>query len=65
LNGHIVGDISGALRMAYVVCGKRQSKVVPVIGGVLLCVYPCFTESPVAQVAVGVVLLAAPYLVDF
>lgn len=51
--------------MAYIVYGKRQSRIVPVIAGVLLCVYPYFTENPVAQVAIGVMLLAAPFLVDF
>jgi hypothetical protein len=65
LNGLIVGVISGAFGMAYIVYGKRQSRIVPVIAGVLLCVYPYFTENPVAQVAIGVLLLAAPFLVDF
>ena len=65
MNGIVVGIISGAFGMAYIVYGKRQAKIVPVIAGVLLCIYPYFTESLAAQCAIGAVLLAAPFVVDF
>ena len=65
VNGLIVGIISGAFGMAYIVYGKRQAKFVPVIAGIILCVYPYFTENPFALVAIGAMLLAAPFVVDF
>jgi hypothetical protein len=65
LNGLIAGIIAGAFGMAYFVYGKRQSKVVPVVAGVLLCVYPYFTENPYALIAIGAALLAAPFFLDF
>ena len=65
MNGLIVGIISGAFGMAYIVYGKRQAKLVPVIAGLLLCVYPYFTENPFALCAIGAMLLAAPFVVDF
>jgi len=65
MNGLIVGVIAGAFGMAYIVYGKRQTKVVPAVAGVLLCIYPYFTENFVAQMAIGGVLLAAPFVVDF
>jgi len=65
LNGLVAGIIAGAFGMAYFVYGKRQSKVVPVVAGVLLCVYPYFTENPYALIAIGAALLAAPFLLDF
>jgi hypothetical protein len=65
VNGLVVGIISGAFGMAYIVYGKRQAKLVPVIAGLLLCVYPYFTENPFALCAIGAMLLAAPFLVDF
>ena len=51
--------------MAYFVYGKRQSKIVPLVAGVLLCIYPYFTDSPYALIGIGAALLAAPFLVDF
>jgi hypothetical protein len=65
VNGLVVGVISGAFGMAYLVYGKRQSKITPVVAGVLLCVYPYFTENLFAQCAIGALLLAAPFIVDF
>ena len=65
MNGLVVGIISGAFGMAYIVYGKRQSKFVPVISGMLLCVYPWFTENLVALCAIGAVLVAAPFVADF
>ena len=65
MSGLVVGIIAGAFGMAYFVYGKRQSKVVPLVSGVLLCVYPYFTENPYALAGIGAALLAAPFLVDF
>jgi hypothetical protein len=61
----IVGIISGAFGMAYIVYGKRQTKFVAVIAGVLLCVFPYFTDNAFAQAAIGAVLVAAPFVADF
>lgn len=56
---------AGLLGMAYFVYGKRQSKFVPVIAGVLLCVLPYITGSLSAQLVIGGVLLAAPFVIDY
>ena len=65
MNGLVVGIIAGAFGMAYFVYGRRQSKVVAVVAGVLLCIYPYFVEGLLAQCAIGAALLAAPFLIDF
>ncbi len=65
MNSLIGGVISGAFGMAYIVYGKRQSKIVPAVAGVLLCIFPYFTENIYAQVALGALLLAAPFVIDF
>jgi hypothetical protein len=65
VNGLVAGVIAGAFGMAYFVYGKRQSKVVPLVAGVLLCIYPYFIENPYALFGIGAALLAAPFLVDF
>jgi hypothetical protein len=65
MNSLLVGVIAGAVGMGYFVYGKRQARAVPMVSGILLCIYPYFTESLVWLIAVGVVLAAAPFLIDF
>lgn len=57
--------VAGAIGTAYIVYGKRQTKLVPVIAGVLLCIYPYFVESWLWLGITGALLLAAPFVVDF
>jgi hypothetical protein len=59
------GIVAGAVGTAYIVYGKRQTKLVPVIAGVLLCIYPYFVESWLWLCITGALLLAAPFVVDF
>jgi hypothetical protein len=59
------GIVAGAIGVAYLVYGRRQTKLVPVIAGVLLCIYPYFVESWLWLGVVGALLLAAPFVVDF
>jgi len=59
------GIIAGAFGMAYLVYGRRQTKLVPVIAGVLLCVYPYFVQSWLWLAIVGALLLIAPFAIDF
>ena len=65
MNSFIVGIIAGAFGVGYFIYGKRQTKVAPMLAGVLLCVYPYFTENPYALIGIGAALLAAPFLLDF
>ena len=61
----LIGMIAGVFGVAYFVYGKRQSKLVPLIAGVSLCVYPYFIESVLWLSIVGVLLLAAPFVIDY
>jgi hypothetical protein len=61
----VVGIITGALGVGYIVYGRRQTKFVPLIAGVALCVYSYFIDSVVWLCIVGALLLAAPFLIDF
>ena len=45
--------------------GKRQTKFAPMLAGVLLCVYPYFTDNLLWLSAIGILLIVAPFLVDF
>jgi len=61
----VVGIITGAFGVAYIVYGRRQTKFVPLIAGVFLCAYPYFIDSWVWLCVVGILLLAAPFVIDF
>ena len=40
--------------------GKKQQKLVPLIAGIGLCVFPYFMANPYAMMIVGAILTAAP-----
>ena len=61
----LIGMFAGVIGVAYFVYGKRQTKVTPMIAGVLLCIYPYFFESVLWLVVVGLLLLAAPFVIDY
>jgi C4-dicarboxylate transporter len=65
MNELIIGFIAGVFGVAYFVYGKKQAKFVPMVAGVLLCVYPYFLDSVLWLVVVGAALLAAPFVIDF
>lgn len=61
----VVGIVTGAVGFAYFIYGKKQQRFVPLIAGMLLCVYPYFMASVPWMVVVGAALAAAPFLIDF
>jgi hypothetical protein len=61
----VFGIVSGALGVAYIVYGKRQTKFVPLIAGISLCAYTYFVDNWVWLCIIGVLLLIAPFLIDF
>ena len=65
MNSLIVGIIAGAIGMGYFIYGKRQARFAPLLAGILLCIYPYFTDSLLWLSVIGVALVVAPFLVDF
>ena len=61
----LIGIATGALGLAYIAYGRRETKFSPLIAGVFLCAYPYFIDSLVWLCVVGVLLLAAPFALDF
>ena len=53
----LLSSLFSLIGMAVCVSGRRQRLVVPTIVGVVLMIYPYFTNSIVALVGIGVVLL--------
>jgi len=61
----IIGMLAGAVGTGYFVYGKRQQKFAPMLAGVMLGVYPFFTDNPILLTLIGAALMAVPFLVDF
>ncbi len=59
----IWGVLFGAIGLGFLVYGKRRKSLVPFCAGAALCVVPYFIPSVLALVVVGVILIAAPFLV--
>ena len=60
-----IGMLTGAIGVGYFMYGKRQTKFVPLLAGMALCVYPYFVDSALWLVVIGAILLAAPFVIDF
>jgi hypothetical protein len=60
-----IGLIAGVVGTAYFIYGKKQTKLVPMLCGAMLCVYPWFVQSVLWLSIVGLALMAAPFFVDF
>lgn len=58
------GVVTGAIGVAYMVYGRRQTKLVPVVSGLFLCGYSYFIESWWWLSIVGAALLVAPFVID-
>jgi len=53
----------GSFGMGYFIYGKKQSKAVPLISGIVLCAYPYFVTNPFWFFAVGIILVVLPFVV--
>ncbi len=59
-----VSIVTSALGIAYIVYGRRQSKIVPVVAGVVLCFYTYFIDGWLWLCIVGAALALAPFVLD-
>jgi hypothetical protein len=62
-NTFLVGSIAGTVGVGYFVYGKKHAKVVPMVCGGILCVYPYFIDNLWLSLIVGVVVGLVPAFV--
>jgi hypothetical protein len=55
--------IFGSVGLGFLVYGRKQRAVVPLVCGIALMGFPYFVSNVSVLVAVGVVLMALPYFV--
>ena len=59
----ILSLVLGSIGFAYFIYGKRQERIVPLLAGLALCVYPYFVSNVLLMLGIGALLLAAPFFI--
>lgn len=59
------GLLFGSIGMGYFVYGKKQQRMIALISGIALMVFPYFVTSWFLIVLIGVVLMALPYYMRY
>jgi len=57
------GVLFSSIGLGYFIYGRRQSRTVPLVSGVVLMVYPYFMPNTVTLVVIGAIFVAVPYFV--
>ncbi len=57
------GLLFSAIGMGFFIYGRKQTRAVPLVCGLVLMVYPYFVPSTIWLVVIGVMLCAVPYFV--
>ena len=57
------GVLFGSIGVGYFMYGRRQGKMIPLLCGVVLIVYPYFMPNTVVLVIIGAIFTAVPYFI--
>ncbi len=55
------GLLFGSIGLGFVIYGRKQRAVVPLLSGLGLMVFPYFVSNNILLVVIGVLLMAMPY----
>ena len=58
----IFSILFGSIGMGYFVYGKKQQAALPLLAGIVLCIFPYFVSNVYIVVLVGVVLTVLPWV---
>jgi len=59
----LLGFLFGSIGVGFFIFGKKQNRMVPLLCGLLLMVFPYFVSNTILTIVIGVVLMAVPYFV--
>ncbi len=59
----LVSVLFSSIGAGYVLYGRKQAQVIPLLTGIALCVYPYFLSNGYAIMIVGLLLTALPWLI--
>ena len=57
------GLLFGSIGLGFLIYGRKQKAVVPLVCGLALIIFPYFVSNTGLLVAVGIVLVAIPYFI--
>jgi hypothetical protein len=57
------GLLFGSVGLGFLIFGRKQRKVIPLLCGLCLMIYPYFISSTLLLVSIGIALMAIPYFV--
>jgi hypothetical protein len=57
------GVLFGSIGLGFLIYGRKQRAVVPLLCGLALMIFPYFVSNSLLLVAIGVALMAIPYFV--
>ena len=57
-----IGIVTGGVGLAYFLYGKKQEKIVMMIDGLVLMIYPYLLSNLFALIAIGLVLIVIPFI---
>jgi hypothetical protein len=55
------GMLFGSIGLGFLIYGRRQRAVVPLVCGLALMIFPYFISNTILLVVIGVALMAIPY----
>ena len=55
------GVLFSSIGLGYFIYGRKQSRTIPLLCGVVLMVYPYFMPNSIALVVIGIIFTAVPY----
>ncbi|MET0225628.1 MAG: hypothetical protein ABW187_04235 [Dokdonella sp.] len=61
----LLGVLFGSIGVGFLIYGRRQRALVPLISGLALIVLPYLVDGTALLLAIGVCLVAIPYFVRF
>jgi hypothetical protein len=56
--------ITGAIGVVYFIYGKKQTRLMFMIAGGALCIYPYFFSNIIVSIIIGVILIAIPLVIS-
>lgn len=59
----IFSILFGSIGMGYFVYGKKQQEALPLLAGIVLCIFPYFVSNVYIMVLVGIILTVLPWVI--
>lgn len=61
----LISIITGAVGLGYFVYGKKQQHLMALVSGLGLCLIPYFTDSIGCMIGLSLLLMAAPFIMNY